>query len=175
MIPFPYMPMQHHCITLQPQPPFGQASGVFAVCQFAWAASRTTAHRLQQRSNTATQQRSNSTFCRLRVRPRRPNQGIKVSVGGPARACISARARNFIGPVKLDRVTFWNVSEHSAPSTGLMPHSRAPRVNTEQARKVSLRVCTCVPCVPCAPVSCCLQPSPASPLTPSVFSVSLGS
>lgn len=54
-----------------------------------------------------------------------------------------------------------------------MPHSMAPRVNTEQTRKVSFAHLHF--CVPYVPVNVVLNPFPAYPLHPSVLSASLGS
>lgn len=123
----------------------------------------------KQHSNSgATPQHVGDECHRLRLRPRR---GANKVLMGPSHSSHFCRSCNLTRTLKLDKVTFWNVSEHlrtehriDAPQHG----SSCQYGTSTQSISARLQLRACLSC-------CCLQPSPASRLTPSVFSVPLGS
>lgn len=89
-------------------------------------------------------------------------------MGGPShRACISAALCNFIRVVKLDTVTFWNVSEHKRTEHRIQrPTAWLSSCQHGTSRQsISLRVCH--PMRACTAIAVVVFPPP-------VFSVALG-
>lgn len=112
-----------------------------------------TTHTQRTHSQAAQQQHSNKSAVlvkmshRLQLRLRQAKQGFSTVA---SRCLPFCRSRKFIKDreIRQSQPSGMYLST-SAPSTGFMPHSMAPRVNTEQAHKVSFaHLHFCVPYVP---------------------------